>query len=72
MLTEGTIKSRLNKGVRVLYDDDIIDDKPLKDYETEIVEEWAGGDCWYRCIMCRYSDRTRPEITCPACGRLIR
>ncbi len=55
-----------------MYDDDIIEDKPLKDYETEIVEEWAGGDCWYRCIMCRYSDRTQPEITCPACGRLIK
>lgn len=57
-----------------MYDDDgnIIDEVPLKDYETEFFEEWADGDCWYRCIVCRYSDRRRPDNCCPSCGRLIR
>lgn len=57
-----------------MYDeyDDIIEEQPLKDYETEFFEEWADGDCWYRCIVCRYSDRQRPETCCPSCGRLIR
>lgn len=58
-----------------MYDDgydDIIEEQPLKDYETEIIEEWAAGECWYRCIVCRYSDRQLPETCCPSCGRLIR
>ena len=59
--------------MRVLYDyDEDIIEEPLKDYETEILEEYADGVAWYRCIVCRHADRDEPLGTCPCCGRLIR
>lgn len=71
MLTPGpVVKNRLIKGVRVLYDDDIIEE-PLKDYETIFTEEYADGVAWYRCIKCRHADQSEPEA-CPSCGRIVK